>query len=392
VTWRDKLRPATFRGVPFYTESNEREGGRRTVTHEYPFSEAANFSEDLGIRSRKFNVEAYVLGGEYNVARDALIAALETPGPGELNHAEFGVVRVAVETFRVRETRTDGGMATFAISFVETLAAVTAPSVTVDAVSVATSAVLAVQAKTEELFLAKYAILPTFFEGTANGLTALGDKIAAVISGQTFGPQDVASLTVSLKVLKSKAATLARAPRDLVDTVVELLQDFASAVKDALPAPSKALVAIYALDTRAGVIATTEAQNVAAFVALVKRTALSEAATLLLTEAFAAYDDAVRARGLLTDALDEHMDSVTDDAFSALTTLRMALVNAVPGAESELPRLQSVTLKTSLPSLVTAYQLYGDVDSELALVARNRVKNPGAVSGGVPLEVLTRAR
>ena len=34
--WKMRLRAASFRGVPFGVTADESEGGRRTVTHEFP--------------------------------------------------------------------------------------------------------------------------------------------------------------------------------------------------------------------------------------------------------------------------------------------------------------------------------------------------------------------
>ena len=45
--WKMQLRAASFRGVSFGVTADESEGGRRTVTHEFPQREAP-YVEDLG--------------------------------------------------------------------------------------------------------------------------------------------------------------------------------------------------------------------------------------------------------------------------------------------------------------------------------------------------------
>jgi len=42
-----------------------------------------------------------------------------------------------------------------------------------------------------------------------------------------------------------------------------------------------------------------------------------------------------------------------------------------------------------MPAIVLAYRLYGDAERADEIVARNRVRHPGFVPGGQPLEVLS---
>jgi prophage DNA circulation protein len=58
-----------------------------------------------------------------------------------------------------------------------------------------------------------------------------------------------------------------------------------------------------------------------------------------------------------------------------------------------LPRIKRLELPSVMPSTVIAYQLDGDSISDVfgrgaALVARNRVRHPGFVPAGSPIEVL----
>jgi prophage DNA circulation protein len=89
--------------------------------------------------------------------------------------------------------------------------------------------------------------------------------------------------------------------------------------------------------------------------------------------------------------LDQQAETAGDDVYQVLTDLRAALVRAVPGDESNLPRLLSFTPPTSAPSLVIVHRLYGNVDKDLDLVARNHLRHPGFVPGGRALEVLSNA-
>jgi len=57
VSWRDNLRPASFRGVAFEVSEHTVDLGRRFAVHEYPLRDAAEI-EDMGKLARTYSVEA----------------------------------------------------------------------------------------------------------------------------------------------------------------------------------------------------------------------------------------------------------------------------------------------------------------------------------------------
>ena len=88
MTWRDDLRPASFRGIHFFVAADSSRFGRRVVVHTYPQRDKP-YVEDLGRRSREYQFDAFVIGPNYMEDRDAFIAACEEPGAGELNSCDF---------------------------------------------------------------------------------------------------------------------------------------------------------------------------------------------------------------------------------------------------------------------------------------------------------------
>ncbi len=133
-----------------------------------------------------------------------------------------------------------------------------------------------------------------------------------------------------------------------------------------------------------------DAQNVTQTQLMIQRLALITAAQVAVQQTFVSYDDAIAARTRITDLLDEQSEIATDETYPQLLQLRADLVKAVPGDGSDLPHLTAYTPSATLPSLVVSQRLYGDVDGEADLVARNKVHHPGFVAGGVELEVLSR--
>lgn len=116
--WRLALTPASFRGVQFHVEHDELAGGRRDIVHEFPNRDTP-YSEDLGRRARRFSISGYIIGINYTVGRDALIAALEQEGPGALILPTQSEIQVQVDHYAMIEQRTRGGMCTFEMTFTE---------------------------------------------------------------------------------------------------------------------------------------------------------------------------------------------------------------------------------------------------------------------------------
>ena len=123
MAWRDRLLPASFRGAEFYVASHGSDAaGRRVAVHEYPGRDTP-YVEDLGRRTSEYTLQAYVLGTDYDRARDALVAACALPGAGRLVHPTLGERWVACTGCTVSERTDEGGMARLALTLVEAGAA-----------------------------------------------------------------------------------------------------------------------------------------------------------------------------------------------------------------------------------------------------------------------------
>ena len=113
MAWRDNLVQASFRGVRFSVDETEAPiAGRRVAVHEYPGRDQP-FVEDMGRVTKRWTVEAFVLGDDYDVVRDELIEASDMPGPGELVHPYLGSLQVFCTACSLTERPREGRMARF---------------------------------------------------------------------------------------------------------------------------------------------------------------------------------------------------------------------------------------------------------------------------------------
>ena len=115
--WRKTLRPASFRGVPFYVESEDLNGGRRLALHEYAGGEATKI-EDLGKATKKQDVTAYLLSDTADLKAKALQAACDLAGPGMLVMPLDGGFMAYAQGFRRAYHRDKLGYIGFDVTFI----------------------------------------------------------------------------------------------------------------------------------------------------------------------------------------------------------------------------------------------------------------------------------
>ena len=403
MAWKDKLQPASFRGVPFDVESDDGTFGRRVQVHEYPNRDKP-YVEDMGRATREMNFTAFLIGADYMDKRDRLLAAIEQAGAGTLIHPWYGERKVTVkEPARVSHSSKNGGMCTVMLSFVEA-GELAFPNATD---SVGAQSLIAAD-RLQEVTIADFADaftveqMPSFVAADAlsslgSGLTGIEDALGAARgilanpSGFLMGqlPQqlsDPAALATSVFTLfKRGAAVLAATQglfgggaaystnRDAVRTLASLSRQFQST-----PAPLAS-----ASPSRQQVIRNRQAVD-----ALLSRAVLVQAAGMTATMELPVYDDALQIRAQLAGALDGEALTANDAAYVALQELRAKVHADVTNRLASSARLQTILPKTVSPALVLAYDQYEDVLREQQLVETNRLSRPGFVPAE-PLKVLS---
>lgn len=401
MAWRDKLQKGSFRGAPFHWQKADGEVGRKSARHDYPQRDDA-YIEDMGKAPREFTLEVFVLGAEYMAARDKLIAACEEPGPGTLVHPTMGTVRVALSgKVRISETTDEGGMCRFTLPFV--LAGENKyPTASADTSGVVATRADAALGKVKDNFGKTFSVKakPTFIGDAAQDLAqSVLTKVNAVrakIPGSLV-PARVTSFVSTLSNIRSSTSSLVHTPLDMANEY----QGFMTTLSTLTDNPLSAFHAYRGLfgfgDDVQPVSRTTanrrlQADNQQALVDLVRQTAVIEAARLSSQIDYPSQQDAVTIRDELTDRLDGEMETTTDDdTYQALAALRFAVVQDVTSRGADLARLVSYTPNITLPALVVAHSLYGDATLADDLVARNKIRHPGFVPGGLALEVVTDA-
>lgn len=408
MTWREQLKTgASFRGVPFATVDAEVRVGRRSVLHEYPQRDDP-YPEDLGRRARIFVVEAYVIGDDYMARRDALMAAIEEPGAGELVHPRWGSLQVVVQDYvSVKETAREGGVARFSISFAQS-GQNTFPKTTRDTVSEVDAASNVVEDAAAADFASGFDVegLNAIAEQSLKTVQSDMDELLATarrvtdVSAAAALVSTVGGISSDLDALLRSPLTLVANVRgvygQLIQSVLRPLSAFAdfSGVFQRNARPSSSLVAAARPgSTRARLLA-----NESARADLQRRLALTNQARALAVALQASTTSepgigtvarALEQRDRLLEQLDIELEENDPPAEVAagLVRLRAAVTRDVAERAELLRRASTFTPAAVLPALVIAHRVYQDASRVDELVQRNGIRHPAFVPA-TALEVL----
>lgn len=418
MAWRRQLRPGSFRGARFEVDISEVAAGRRTARHEYPQRDLP-FLEDLGRRAREYQIEAFVIGSGYMAARDALLAAAEEEGPGTLVHPYLGTLSVVCTGCRLRESTAEGGMATFAFTFVEA-GERSFPETVTDTATAIEEAAAAARAATIESFVRDYlpqgaGFLAADSLALVEGALDTVERLSRQLRG---GGAGLAAFGRSLALSLLERAVLSVVPRQLAGRLLELVEllpgvageprrllraqralgGYGLAVAPAVRAHPGAADPLPEALRPAPMPATAtpdraqQQRNREAFVRVMRRAGAIAAARTAALVPLESYDEAVRLRERLGEQLEaailDAADAGDDEAWQGLQRLQRAVVRDITRRGGSLARVYSWRPAATEPALVAAHRLHGDALRDAEIVARNRIRHPGFLPGGEPLEVL----
>jgi prophage DNA circulation protein len=370
MSWRDSLRPASFRGQVFEASELSQAGGRRLEVHEFPQREA-HLVEDLGRTTRRFTLRAFLAGDAYQDRRDTLVNALEQGGPAELYHPWRGQVLVHVETWTVTDSSDSLGSCTIDISFVlhevDELPLVIeqdAPEQTRMSAEAAIAAARSLEVQTNTAI--GPGLLPPVYRFQLQVALAAQDRAWATVLGVGAGWLYVQGGTVNL------ARTFE--VLDSVGTARALLR----AVLAPLAASSPSAGGRWDSVAQDAFVACVEAARVAM---------LGQASIRIVDATFPTAREASETLALVSDAFDVVRPTAPDDVDASLADLQTQVTDTLSDAIERSPRVATVDVLDTTPAMVLAWELYGDVAREAEILRLNAVGNPATLRGRY--EVLT---
>lgn len=424
MSWRDRLRKATYKGVPFFYEGVTSTIGRRTQVTDLPGRDVPH-AEDKGRTTRRFRVTAYVLGPDYDVDRDRMVRAIEgeRQGAGLLVHPYWGNRQVrVVGDVPVHETTREGGMARFEITFVDVTEEglpVRRRDAQAELDSASDKVLSAVREAFEDVFSIAEAVqdirdqaeaaVETVSEAIGEVKAVIEQAVGIVGEGQKLINDLAAEARILIALPGQLAEQIVGAVESVIGTVTGLV-DGAERAINSLTAPFKsgsvsdrhratvlmrAWRELHAIEDSLPVVVETSGQqalraaNQAALVHFVRVVAVTETCRVAGEITFDSFDQAAAVRDELATAIDELLHEADDDTFSRLMDLRATLHRRVTDSAETLPRIVEVEVTSPTPALVLAHRIYGDATRDAEIINRNNIRNPAIIPAGTTLKVLS---
>ncbi|HGH3372454.1 TPA: DNA circularization protein [Kluyvera cryocrescens] len=415
----ESLREASFRNVPFYLVDNEGVSGRRAIPRAYPKKEIG-WTEDNGAILGQQQINAKLVGDDFQSALERLLNALNQPGPGELVHPWYGRQKVQIGRVTHRLTTEEGDIAYISFEVFEAgerLYPVSTENTSLTTLSAADKVKAALE--NGDYFAA--------LDGLGDMVdTWLGDMESLVANLPTIPTAvtdwiDRASRFKDLaSVIIAKPGELVRQVLNLTSTVNDIVSESPWALRvydqlrnqwandraekaatrtrdsDLVVTPSSPEAAVFGVATSvpASTIAITDEMqtNIDDFRQLVTLAALVAQAEAIATTEFETSADALdagdRLAGWLSDAAVGAVEGGRRELWRTLRDLRFAVVNDVRVRGAQLPDLRQITpLETSTVALI-AWRETGDTENRDAIVLRNRMRDPSFILPSTTIEVI----
>lgn len=402
--------------MPFHVAAADTLVGRRAVVHEFPLSDTPQ-PEDLGRKATEFTVDGFLIGDDYIDQMQRLIGALTFPGPGTLVHPSHGTKQVVLaQPGRLRESFIEKrGLVSFTLTFIEVGDAVQESFEAPDTQQVVEDNADGAYDPCALDFSSKFSIAgaPDWSVASLIGeIDRATGVLAGIRAGMGLNLSALTVLTNSAALFKVNLVTLLNKPDDLANALIGQVRSLTDLFDFNPPAgmssfsasrytvaPLNAMLELASYGNPGSATArppvplngtaprTQQAANQDAVFALIRRTAVIEAARAVVFQPFNSYDDAAAVRDSVYDAIEAEILTAPDAVYQALAALRVAVVADVGQRGLDLTRLSSITLMDSVPALVLSHRLYGTTAYADELVERNNVLNPLVIPGGVPLEV-----
>lgn len=390
-----KLNKASFRGAEFYVVSTSTEGGRKTVSHEYPNTDR-RFVEDLGKMQRVFTVDGYISGkdSQYFQRRNALLSALEQPGTGVLIHPFYGSITVVPRPYTITEDMTRLNEAKVSMVF-EISSPAVYPKEAANNKSKLTAGANDVLAKASADTSSHFSVSSALnnFRAAQDKLTAVGNKFRDAAEKVNAVSDTVNELNSNINAFRDDINFLINTPSNLAASINAMFVGVSQLTTDPV-GQLGILKGFY----KFGQTDTAYPSNTASYVERITNnttinnninvSALALSYGLLVSFEFGNTDEIDSVEGDLEEQYEYATAGDMDpDLRASLDSLRNESRIYFDRLRLQVAKIIDVTT-TLMPITVLNYSYYGNTTLTSELIDLNNISDPSFVSGQV--KVLTQ--
>ena len=372
-----------------FTET-QRTRGKKAPVSEFP-NQDQGAVQDLGQTTPRYPVSCYIDGADYDLAADRFWAALNEPGPGELQHPRYGVISVLPTSIKQVEQFVDGaGRATFEIDFVQADAIALEYPRTAGLSSASVGASVddagdAINESLADVELEEPGALAALKENVLDGLDAVRGAFDTItgITGITGGIRT--SINSTIQQITTEIDTLIAAPVDLTTSLLSLYRLPADTVIDVKTKIDGYTQLIETIAT-AAISTTTRYGELFGII----QAANVNAATIAAAEASASGTSATRndsinaalALRAIADTQAATIEAMGAEDYESYLATRLALtlaLRALIETSVALPAERVYIAEQDVTPIELVYQLYG-VDANIETLT-DRIINYNGLTG-----------
>jgi prophage DNA circulation protein len=387
----DREYPASFRGANFWFIGDSRTQGRRIIEHEYPGQ--SDDTEDLGIKTRSFTIQAVIKGFFYEDDKKKLEKALNELGPGILIHPFLGSIVCVALPYTISESNSKVGIANYTLNFKE-VSGITYPVASTDVSSLIAN-----------LYNKLYDFIKDYLNGEyiakflANVLAAAQklkelERILSSIGGSIRGGDaDKSDYESFAKKFGSNVTKFASPNGNIGDNVTQLVGTFDIISTDGQTRfdSSNQFFGFGQDDSFLDFNTVQNNQNVnnlkiinGATNSLALTNMYDSAKNIIFTDQ-EQLDNTVQALNNNYDTLiDSNKVVLKEDLLDELDDIRVESNKFFNQIRLQLPRIIEIETKP-IPLAVLVYQYYGNTDNYDIILDLNNIYNPSRISGTIKM-------
>lgn len=412
-SWKQKLRQASFKGIPFYIEAISGETGRRGHLHEYPNRNTAYF-EDMGKKTTLQNIEAFVIGDNYLENERQLIEACGSCGVGVLVHPFHGNFNVVCTNCAYSLKSSEMGISRLTLSFTET-DEIVLPVVSEDFKDKLLSLSNTTNIEINSNFLNKFNIeglssdvinsigetIKTFANKALDALDFVNSKIddaQNIADGKLSIVDSITNVALKMSDTLNNAVSLLKTPEAFmarISALYDIISSFSNpmdairSIKNVSNLNVAKEIEKIDINSKKG---QREAENKQQLELLCQRAGIVSQANIISSMEFKSSKEAEEILNDFINQVEEQIltkVSTDENTLQSLKDLRSVLIKDITTTIKKLPEVKIIKIPQSIPSVVLAYELYGDIDRADEIIKRNNIFKPGFMPAMVELEVLS---
>lgn len=385
-----KLPLGSFGGAGFSYQESTTEGGRKTITHEYP-NTTGRLVEDMGGLEKKFSITAWTDDNVSDTNRDNLITALDKKGNGVLIHPRFGSQTVTCIGYSIVDNISQLGISKFTIAF-EVATLNTLPIAEKASKGFLANLKTSLLGENETAFNSKWASVKNakskFDSAVATTKNAANEikRVSQLIQGSADTFSD---FTTSINEIVSSVNSLVQTPAVLSSKITTAFNNLSVAYNSSQDVfdVTTSLFGSNSSDRNATGNSQTNQDittNQDQINNIVNSSAMALAMNAAATIDYQTLDDVTEVNSAIEDGF-ALLTNLDKDVYKILIEMRVQLNFILSDLSVSLPRVTNLTVvnKASLISIV--YGLYGSLDLKSTIRDLNGFTDTSAVSGDIKI-------